>query len=87
MLGDSIVYGFSLDVVARGAVWQARVALLKGLIMAAFGIGVLAQVGDVNMRSAWVCSLNDEGGNAAVLWPALPSRSRVPVELTSSWGW
>src|ERR1700752_427178 len=44
MLGDAIVYGFSLYVVARGAVWQARAALLKGLTMAAFGVGVLAQV-------------------------------------------
>jgi Co/Zn/Cd efflux system component len=30
--------------VARGAAWQARAALLKGLIMAAFGAGVLVQV-------------------------------------------
>jgi len=44
MLGDSIVYGFSLYAIARGAMWQARAALLKGLIMAAFGIGVLAEV-------------------------------------------
>jgi Co/Zn/Cd efflux system component len=44
MLGDAIVYGFSLHAVARGAVWQARVALLKGLIMAAFGVGVLVEV-------------------------------------------
>ena len=44
MLGDAIVYGVSLYVVARGAVWQAHVARLKGLIMAAFGVGVLAQV-------------------------------------------
>jgi Co/Zn/Cd efflux system component len=44
MLGDAIVYGFSLYVINRGVVWQARVALLKGVIMAAFGVGVLAQV-------------------------------------------
>lgn len=105
MLGDAIVYGFSLYVVARGVVWQARVALLKGVIMAAFGAGVLAEVAakvvrgvvpvaeamgaigavalaanvaclallwrhradDVNMRSAWKCSLNDVAGNAGVL--------------------
>ena len=41
MLGDAIVYGFSLYVVARGAQWQARGALLKGGIMAAFGLGVV----------------------------------------------
>lgn len=44
MLGDAIVYGFSLYVISRGAVWRARAALLKGVIMAGFGIGVLVQV-------------------------------------------
>ena len=105
MLGDAIVYGFSLYVVARGPVWQARGALLKGVIMAVFGAGVLAEVAmklvagivpvaetmgvigamalaanlvclallwprrtdDVNMRSAWTCSLNDVAGNVGVL--------------------
>ncbi len=105
MLGDAIVYGFSVYVVSRGTVWQARAALLKGLIMAGFGVGVLAEVSaklargtiptaevmggigllallanaacllllwqhradDINMRSAWVCSLNDVAGNAGVL--------------------
>jgi len=118
MLGDAIVYGFSLYVASRGAVWQTRAALLKGLIMAAFGAGVLAQViakvltgavpsaevmggigvlalaangvclallwrhrtDDINMRSAWVCSLNDVGGNAAVLVAS------AVVALTGS-GW
>jgi len=44
MLGDAVVYGFSLYVIGRGIAWQARAALLKGLIMAAFGIGLLVQV-------------------------------------------
>ncbi len=44
MLGDAIVYGFSLYVIGRGPVWQARAALLKGFIMASFGVGVLAHV-------------------------------------------
>jgi Co/Zn/Cd efflux system component len=44
MLGDAIVYGFSLHVIRRGLRWQARAAQLKGAIMAAFGIGVLVQV-------------------------------------------
>jgi Co/Zn/Cd efflux system component len=44
MLGDAIVYGFSLYVIGRGVAWQARAALLKGLTMAAFGIGLLVQV-------------------------------------------
>lgn len=44
MLGDAIVYGFSLYVIGRGVAWQGRAAMLKGVIMAAFGAGVLAQV-------------------------------------------
>jgi Co/Zn/Cd efflux system component len=44
MLGDAIVYGFSLYVIGKGTVWNARAAFLKGIIMAAFGIGVLLQV-------------------------------------------
>jgi cation diffusion facilitator family transporter len=105
MLGDAIVYGFSLWVVARGHAWQARGALLKGVVMAAFGIGVFVQAAlkliggvvpvattmgvvgalalvanvvclallwarrtdDINMRSAWTCSLNDVFGNVGVL--------------------
>jgi Co/Zn/Cd efflux system component len=118
MLGDAIVYGFSLYVVAGGAVWQARTALLKGLIMAAFGVGVLALVvakvmggfapsaevmtgigllalgangvclallwrrrtDDINMKSAWVCSLNDVAANVGVLVAS------AAVALTAS-GW
>ena len=45
MLGDALVYGFSLYVVSRDAGWQARAALLKGLLMAGFAAGVLAQAG------------------------------------------
>lgn len=43
MLGDALVYGFSLYVVARGAAMKARAALFKGGIMAAFGLFVLGQ--------------------------------------------
>src|SRR5262245_23909573 len=105
MLGDAIVYGFSLYAVSTGIGSQARAALLKGGIMAAFGVGVLVQVvvkvmrgvvpsadlmggvglvalaanalclallwrrrtDDINMRSAWLCSLNDVTANVAVM--------------------
>jgi len=43
MLGDALVYAFSLYVVARSAAMKAKAALLKGAIMAAFGIFVLGQ--------------------------------------------
>lgn len=45
MLGDTLVYSFSLVVVGRAALWQSRAALLKGSIMLLFGLGVLGQVG------------------------------------------
>ncbi len=43
MLGDALVYAFSLYVIARNSRMKARAALLKGIIMAAFGLFVLAQ--------------------------------------------
>jgi Co/Zn/Cd efflux system component len=43
MLGDAVVYGFSLYAISRGRLWQARAALLKGLLMAALGAGVFVQ--------------------------------------------
>lgn len=43
MLGDALVYGFSLYVVALGAAMKARAALFKGFIMAGFGLFVLGQ--------------------------------------------
>ncbi len=43
MLGDALVYGFSLYVIARGARMKAVAAMFKGGIMAAFGLFVLGQ--------------------------------------------
>ena len=43
MMGDALVYGFSLYVVARDARMKAKAALFKGLIMLGFGLFVLGQ--------------------------------------------
>ena len=43
MLGDSLVYGFSLFVLEKSLRWQAGAALIKGSFMLLFGLGVLAQ--------------------------------------------
>ena len=43
MLGDALVYGFSLYVVARSPAMKAKAALLKGVIMAIFALFVLGQ--------------------------------------------
>jgi cation diffusion facilitator family transporter len=44
MLGDTLVYGFTLYALARSPIWKARAAFLKGVIMFAFGAVVLAEV-------------------------------------------
>jgi cation diffusion facilitator family transporter len=43
MLGDSLVYAFSLFVLARSQRWQAGAAAVKGAFMLAFGLGVLGE--------------------------------------------
>ena len=43
MLGDALVYGFSLFVLARSARWQAGAALAKGGFMLVMGLGVLGE--------------------------------------------
>lgn len=43
MLGDALVYGFSLFVLKRSARWQASAAFTKGVFMLAFGLGVLGE--------------------------------------------
>jgi cation diffusion facilitator family transporter len=43
MLGDSLVYGFSLYVLWHSAEWKAVAAMVKGIVMALFGIGVLIE--------------------------------------------
>src|SRR6478752_3129206 len=43
MLGDALVYGFSLFVLARSVRWQASAALAKGAFMLVFGLAVLGE--------------------------------------------
>lgn len=43
MLGDALVYAFSLIVLARSLRWQAGAAIAKGCFMLVFGIGVLGE--------------------------------------------
>ncbi len=40
MLGDALVYGFSLFVLERSERWKASAALVKGCFMLMFGLGV-----------------------------------------------
>ena len=43
MLGDALVYRFSLFALARSVRWQAGAGLAKGGFMLAFGVAVLAE--------------------------------------------
>lgn len=43
MAGDAFVYAISLYAIGRSVRWNASVSLVKGCVMAAFGIGVLVQ--------------------------------------------
>jgi len=45
MLGDALVYAFSLFVIARSLRWQAAATVAKGAFMLVFGLGVLAEAG------------------------------------------
>ncbi|MBI3109315.1 MAG: cation transporter [Candidatus Rokubacteria bacterium] len=91
MLGDTIVYGVSLSVVARGPAWKARVALLKGVIMAAFGVGVLGEAiaklltgvvpGAGLMGGVGVVALAANGVCALLLW----RRQRDDLNMRSAW--
>ena len=44
MLGDAFVYALSLYALSRGTRWQAGAALTKGLIILAFGLGILIEI-------------------------------------------
>jgi cation diffusion facilitator family transporter len=91
MLGDAIVYGFSLYVIGRAPIWQSRAALLKGVIMAGFGLAVLAEVGTKlargvtpNAHIMWtvaVVALLANASALAVLW-----RHRADdINMRSAW--
>ena len=91
MLGDAIVYGFSLYVVARAPLWQHRAALLKGFIMAGFGIGIAAEVASKLARGLtpevgimWAVALAALVANGSVL--ALLWRHRADdINMRSAW--
>lgn len=71
MLGDALVYAFSLWVLHRGSRWRARASLSKGIVQAIFGIVVLGQAawklgtgGGVDASAMGVMGLIALAGNA-----------------------
>lgn len=91
MLGDSLVYAFSLWVLHRGARWRARASLSKGIVQAAFGILVLGQAawklssgGDVDASAMGIMGLIALAGNAwcfYLLW----SHRGDDLNMRSTW--
>ena len=85
MLGDALVYGFSLFVLARSARWLAGAALMKGSFMLLFGLGVLAEAvyKILHPSHAW-CGNNGRGGRnrldrkSDLLLFAVPPSCRQP---------
>lgn len=75
MLGDALIYGFSLYVLTRSAMWKARVALGKGLIQAAFGVAVLVEVADKVLH----------GGAPLSGWMAVMGALALVANLTCLW--
>jgi cation diffusion facilitator family transporter len=91
MLGDALVYGFSLYVLWRSAEWKALAAIIKGSIMAVFGVGVLAQAA-YKMLAGLVPSAETMGligvlvlvGNAVCFFLLLRHRSD-DLNMRSTW--
>lgn len=61
MLGDALVYGFSLFVLHKGKGWRATAALLKGILILTFGIAVFTEQCRKNLFRHCSCS-TDNGG-------------------------
>ncbi len=91
MLGDAIVYGFSLYVIGRAPAWKGRAVLLKGLVMAGFGLGVLGEVASKLARGVtpdaqiiWTVALVALAANASVLGLLWPHRAD-DLNMRSAW--
>ena len=91
MLGDALVYGFSLYVVARGPVWKARAAVAKAAVMGLFGAFVFGQLAYKlvypqlpvieTMGGVGVLALAANGVCFAVLW----SHRAEDINMRSVW--
>jgi len=91
MFGDSLVYAFSLYVLWRSTQWKALAAILKGIIMALFGVGVLAEavykvaVGLVpNAETMGVIGVLVLVGNGVCFWLLFRHRSD-DLNMRSTW--
>jgi len=91
MLGDAMAYGISLFVVSRHDGWKAVSALIKGGIMALFGLFVLAQAAykllhpmTPQFETIGLIGLFALTANAACLWLLWRHRAE-DVNMRSVW--
>ncbi len=91
MLGDTLVYGFSLFVITRSETWKVYAALLKGCIMLIFGLGVLGQAaykffmnGIPDAQIMGIISLVALAANTTCLF-LLMSRRNDDLNMRSTW--
>ncbi len=91
MLGDALAYGISLFVVSRHDGWKAASALIKGGIMALFGLFVLAQAAykllhpmTPQFETIGLVGLLALAANAACLWLLWRHRAE-DVNMRSVW--
>jgi cation diffusion facilitator family transporter len=91
MLGDTLVYGFSLFVVGRSLRWQAAAAVVKAAFMLVFGLGVLAEAGYkiLNPVIPGVATMGTIGGLAlaanAICFTLLYRHRADNLNLRSTW--
>lgn len=91
MLGDSLVYGFSLYVVARSQRSRAHAAVLKGIIMIAFAVLVLGEAAHKVLNPVMpaadamgLIGLVALAGNALCFWLLYRHRSDG-INMRSTW--
>ena len=91
MLGDALVYVFSLYVVGLSTRWRASAALMKGIIMAGFGLMVLAEASFrfINPEVPEFRLMGITGGlalvaNATCLW-LLTHHRNDDLNMRSTW--
>lgn len=91
MLGDALVYGFTLYVLQRSARARLRAAVVKGLIMAAFGLFVLGEAAAKSLGSVvpdpatmGLISLVALAGNTFCFWLLYRHRASG-LNMRSAW--
>ncbi len=91
MLGDALVYAFSLWVLHRGPTWRARASLSKGVVQLGFGLLVLGQAA-INIATGLDVDANAMGAMGLIALAAngwcfylLWSHRSDDLNLRSTW--